>query len=79
MFSTVLTYVALRLLGEGVDGGNGAMDKARTWILNHGGATFIPLWGKFLLSILGVYEWDGHNPLPPELWLLPYVLPIHPG
>ncbi|KAK9931604.1 hypothetical protein M0R45_018876 [Rubus argutus] len=30
------------------------------------------------LSILGVYEWDGNNPLPPELWLLPYFLPVHP-
>ncbi|XP_075502123.1 cycloartenol synthase-like isoform X1 [Primulina tabacum] len=79
MFCTVLNYVALRLLGEGVNCGDGAMDKARTWILDRGGATFIPSWGKFWLSVLGVYEWDGHNPLPPELWLLPYVLPIHPG
>lgn len=79
MFCTVLNYVALRLLGEGVTSGDGAMDKARTWILDRGGATFIPSWGKFWLSVLSVYEWDGHNPLPPELWLLPYILPIHPG
>ncbi|KAH0993595.1 hypothetical protein GBA52_005078 [Prunus armeniaca] len=30
-------------------------------------------------QVLGVYEWSGNNPLPPELWLLPYSLPIHPG
>ncbi|XP_024197669.1 cycloartenol synthase isoform X3 [Rosa chinensis] len=30
-------------------------------------------------QVLGVYEWDGNNPLPPELWLLPYFLPVHPG
>ncbi|XP_040375263.1 cycloartenol synthase 2-like [Rosa chinensis] len=30
-------------------------------------------------NVLGVYEWDGNNPLPPELWLLPYFLPVHPG
>jgi cycloartenol synthase len=62
-----------------MDGGDGAMAKARTWILHHGGATYIPSWGKLWLSVLGVYEWSGNNPLPPEMWLLPYCLPIHPG
>ncbi|CAI9285435.1 unnamed protein product [Lactuca saligna] len=80
MFSTVLNYVSLRLLGENMDGGeNGAMTKARIWILDHGSATHIPSWGKLWLSVLGVYEWRGNNPLPPEIWLLPYFLPLHPG
>lgn len=79
MFCTALNYVSLRLMGEGMDEGDGAMSKARTWILDHGGATYIPSWGKCFLSVLGVYEWDGNNPMPPELWLLPYFLPIHPG
>ncbi|CAH1426798.1 unnamed protein product [Lactuca virosa] len=80
MFSTALNYVSLRLLGEKMDGGeNGAMTKARTWILDHGSATHIPSWGKLWLSVLGVYEWRGNNPLPPEIWLLPYFLPLHPG
>ncbi|KAI4346304.1 hypothetical protein L6164_007217 [Bauhinia variegata] len=30
-------------------------------------------------TVLGAYEWSGNNPLPPEIWLLPYMLPIHPG
>ncbi|KAF3965673.1 hypothetical protein CMV_010162 [Castanea mollissima] len=30
------------------------------------------------LSVLGVYEWSGNNPLPPEIWLFPYLLPCHP-
>ncbi|KAL3838960.1 hypothetical protein ACJIZ3_023551 [Penstemon smallii] len=77
MFCTVLNYVTLRLLGERMD--DGTMENARTWILHHGGATYIPSWGKFWLSVLGVYEWSGNNPLPPELWLLPYFLPMHPG
>ncbi|XP_051113925.1 cycloartenol synthase-like isoform X2 [Andrographis paniculata] len=77
MFGTVLNYVALRLLGDRPE--DGAVKRARAWILNHGGATYIPSWGKCWLSVLGVYEWDGNNPLPPELWLLPYSLPIHPG
>ncbi|KAK2985241.1 hypothetical protein RJ640_015949 [Escallonia rubra] len=36
MFSTALNYVAMRLLGEKMDGGDGAMEKARRWILDHG-------------------------------------------
>jgi lanosterol synthase len=36
-----------------------------------GGTTGIPSWGKTWLSILNVYDWEGLNPIPPELW---YVL-----
>ncbi|CAN1259350.1 Cycloartenol synthase [Linum perenne] len=79
MFCTALVYVTLRLLGEEMDGGDGSMEKARIWIHTHGGATCIPSWGKLWLSVLGAYEWSGVNPLPPELWLFPYSLPIHPG
>nr|WRO65030.1 cucurbitadienol synthase [Neoalsomitra integrifoliola] len=79
MFCSVLNYVALRLLGEDADGGQGAMPKGRRWILDHGGATAITSWGKLWLSVLGVYEWSGNNPLPPEFWILPYFLPFHPG
>nr|K7NBZ9.1 RecName: Full=Cucurbitadienol synthase; Short=SgCbQ [Siraitia grosvenorii]AEM42982.1 cucurbitadienol synthase [Siraitia grosvenorii]AUC64917.1 cucurbitadienol synthase [Siraitia grosvenorii]WCF76099.1 oxidosqualene cyclase [synthetic construct] len=77
MFGSALNYVALRLLGE--DANAGAMPKARAWILDHGGATGITSWGKLWLSVLGVYEWSGNNPLPPEFWLFPYFLPFHPG
>ncbi len=28
----------------------------------------VPSWGKAWLAILGVYEWEGLNPVPPELW-----------
>ncbi|XP_034696602.1 cycloartenol synthase 2-like [Vitis riparia] len=79
MLGTVLSYVTLRLLGEGGFGVEGAMEKGRKWILDHGGATAITSWGKMWLSVLGAYEWFGNNPLPPEVWLCPYILPIHPG
>ncbi|XP_057979064.1 cycloartenol synthase 2 [Malania oleifera] len=79
MFGTVLNYVTLRLLGEEANDGNGAMEDGRTWILEHGGATAIISWGKMWLSVLGAFEWSGNNPLPPEIWILPYVLPFHPG
>nr|AWK97869.1 OSC5 [Tripterygium wilfordii] len=79
MFCTALSYVTLRLLGQATDGGDGAMERARKWIVDRGGVTLIPSTGKFWLSILGVYDWSGNNPLAPEIWLLPYFLPIHPG
>ncbi|KAI0511005.1 hypothetical protein KFK09_011623 [Dendrobium nobile] len=50
MFGSVLSYVTLRLLGEGAEDGAGAMQKGRDWILDHGGATHITSWGKFWLS-----------------------------
>ncbi|KAB2060807.1 hypothetical protein ES319_A10G044200v1 [Gossypium barbadense] len=80
MMNTTLNYVALRLLGEGTEGGkDGAVEKARNWILDHGGATMVPSWGKAYLSVLGLYEWSGCNPMPPELWLLPSYLPLGPA
>ncbi|KAI3895175.1 hypothetical protein MKX03_025567 [Papaver bracteatum] len=79
MFGSCLNYVTMRLLGEGADDGEGAIEKARKWILDHGGAAAITSWGKMWLSVLGVFEWSGNNPLPPEIWLLPYILPFHPG
>ena len=77
MFGTVLSYISLRLLG--VAAGQATAKAARAWILGHGGATAVPSWGKFWLAVLGVYEWHGLNPMPPEMWLLPYSLPVHPG
>lgn len=77
MFGTVLQYVSLRLLG--IDKNSEEMTRARNWIINNGGATHIPAWGKFYLSVLGVYEWKGCNSLFPELWILPKKLPIHPS
>ncbi|XP_057520604.1 lupeol synthase-like isoform X2 [Amaranthus tricolor] len=77
MFGSVISYIALRLLGEGLD--RNELARARQWILAHGGAIAIPSWGKFWLTVLGVYEWDGCNPMPPEFWLLPKFSPIHPG
>lgn len=51
MFGSALSYVTLRLLGEEADGGDGALEKARQWILDHGGATAIISWGKMWLSV----------------------------
>ncbi|GMP71869.1 hypothetical protein CsSME_00030120 [Camellia sinensis var. sinensis] len=52
MFGSALCYIALRLPGEGPDDGEDrAMTKALKWILDNGGATRIPSWGKTYLSV----------------------------
>nr|WNA08417.1 lanosterol synthase [Cyclocarya paliurus] len=80
MFGSALSYIALRLLGEGPeDGEDGAMARGRKWMLDHGGIVAMPSWGKFWVSVLGAYEWSGCNPLPPEFWLLPNSVPLSPG
>ncbi len=77
MFGTVLSYVALRLLGQNADLEH--MQAARKFILDHGGALYAPSWAKFWLAVLGVYEWDGINSIPAELFFLPRWFPFHPG
>lgn len=76
MFGTVLHYVSLRLLGQPADAAH--LIKARNWIRQNGGTTYIPSWGKFYLATLGVYSWEGVNSLFPEMWVLPKSLPFHP-
>ena len=66
VFGTVMNYTTLRLLG--VDAEDPRMIKARGLLHEIGGATQGPLWAKFWLCTLGVFEWEGVNPVPPELW-----------
>ncbi|MED6123810.1 Beta-amyrin synthase [Stylosanthes scabra] len=60
-------------------GHDNACARARKWIHDHGGVTYIPSWGKTWLSILGLFEWCRTNPMSPEFWLLPSFLPMHPA
>ncbi|KAK8674736.1 hypothetical protein V6N13_032841 [Hibiscus sabdariffa] len=80
MFGTTLNYISMRLLGVEPDGGlDNACERARKWILDRGGVTSIPSWGKTWLAILGIFDWSGCNPMPPEFWLLPSYFPVHPA
>jgi squalene/oxidosqualene cyclase-like protein len=76
LFTTVLNYVTLRLLGASSE--DAPATAALAWIRDRGGARAIPSWGKYWLAVLRLYEWEGVNPLPPELWLLPRWFPVHP-
>ncbi len=75
VFTSVLNYVAMRLMGVAED--DPALKRARAWFLPYGGGLASASWGKFFLAMLGLYEYDGLQPLPPELWILPKSLPIH--
>lgn len=77
MFCSVLGYVALRLLG--VPSTDPHLVRLLEWIHANGGALSAASWGKFTLCLLGLYDWRGLVPLLPELWLLPYEAPMHPG
>ncbi|KAG2330371.1 hypothetical protein Bca4012_020038 [Brassica carinata] len=80
MFSTVMNYVCLRIFEIDPDTVQ-EIDcaKARTWIHDHGGAIYTPLFGKIWLSVLGVYDWSGCKPVPPEFWMLPSSSPFNGG
>jgi hypothetical protein len=77
VFTSVLVYVTLRLLG--IPAEDPQLQRARAWFLPHGGPLSSGSWGKFILAMLGLYEYRGLVPLPPELWLLPESLPLHPS
>uniref|UniRef100_A0A7N0TYS3 Squalene cyclase N-terminal domain-containing protein n=1 Tax=Kalanchoe fedtschenkoi TaxID=63787 RepID=A0A7N0TYS3_KALFE len=52
MFGTALSYICMRILGVGPEGGQeNAASRARKWILDHGGVTGIPSWGKTYLAV----------------------------
>ncbi|MFT4627602.1 MAG: squalene/oxidosqualene cyclase-like protein [Myxococcota bacterium] len=79
--SCVLTsvggYAALRMLGRSVD--DPACRRAREWFRPHGGGLGCGAWGRYLLAVLGLQPWSSVPPVPPEAWLLPEALPMHPS
>eukprot|EP01113_Clastostelium_recurvatum_P013550 TRINITY_DN1720_c0_g1_i1.p1 TRINITY_DN1720_c0_g1~~TRINITY_DN1720_c0_g1_i1.p1 ORF type:complete len:772 (-),score=162.82 TRINITY_DN1720_c0_g1_i1:108-2333(-) len=77
IFGTALQYVSLRILGLPAD--HPAIVKAREFLHANEGVLGIPSWGKLWLAVLNVYSWDGLNPIPIEMWLAPYWLPVCPG
>jgi len=77
LFTTVLSYVAFRLLGLPAD--DERVVRARAFILGHGTALACASWGKFVLALLNLYDYEGLTPILPELWLLPASFPLHPS
>ena len=71
VFGTALNYCVLRILGVPAD--HPTCVKARATLHKLGGANAAPSWGKFWLSVLNVYDWEGCNAIPPELWYVRLV------
>ena len=63
LFTTVLCYVAFRLLGLAPDDERAV--RARAFIQAHGTALACASWGKFTLALLNLYEYDGLQPVLP--------------
>ncbi|CAN0455445.1 unnamed protein product [Discosporangium mesarthrocarpum] len=76
MFGSILNYICLRLLG--VPPEDKACVQGLAFIRKNGGGVMAPSWAKFWMAVLGVYEWEGINSVPAELWLLPRWFPFHP-
>lgn len=77
VFFTAITYVALRLLGAPADAP--PIARARQWLRTQSdGVKAVPSWGKFWLAMLDLYGWEGVNPIPPEIFLLPAWAPVQP-
>ncbi|CAN6707541.1 unnamed protein product [Malus baccata var. baccata] len=72
MFGTALNYVTLRLLGEVAVDGQGAIELACKWILDHGGVTAITSWGKMWLSRFVGPITPTIRSLRKELYAVPY-------
>jgi squalene/oxidosqualene cyclase-like protein len=77
IFTSALGYVALRLLGIAPE--DPAASRLRVWVRAHGGPLGAASWGKLVLALLGLYEYEGLHPILPELWLLPEAVPVHPS
>ncbi|MCS6912751.1 MAG: 2,3-oxidosqualene cyclase [Myxococcales bacterium] len=78
VFTTTLAYVALRLLGLPPE--HPLLAPALAWLHRQpGGVLSIPTWGKLWLAMMDLYGWEGVNPCPPELFVLPEWLPVHPN
>src|SRR5581483_11044750 len=77
VFTTTLAYVALRLLGLQPE--DPLLAPALRFLHRQpGGVLSVPTWGKFWLAMIDLYGWERVNPCPPELFMLPRWLPIHP-
>jgi len=77
LFHTTLAYIAMRRLGVADDAPEAV--RARQFIADHGGPAALPTWGRAWLAMLGLYPWEGVQPLAPEVWLLPASSPAHPS
>ncbi|KAK4211868.1 squalene-hopene cyclase [Rhypophila decipiens] len=71
---TVETYMALKMMGFSPS--HPIMEKARTWILEHGGIEKVRNTTRVFLAMFGILSWSSIPQLPPELIFLPTWSPL---
>jgi squalene-hopene/tetraprenyl-beta-curcumene cyclase len=73
--TTVEAYTALRLAGDPADAAH--LEKARAFILEHGGIERTRIFTRLWLALFGVWPWAALPALPPEVILLPRRFPLN--
>ena len=66
---SVQAYFALKLAGVSPE--EPFMQRARQFILDHGGVAKVNIFAKIWLALFGQFSWWGTPAMPPELILLP--------
>jgi squalene-hopene/tetraprenyl-beta-curcumene cyclase len=73
--STVEVYAALRAMG--FDPERPELQRARAWILAHGGLRNVRVFTRYWLAMIGVWPWRNTPNLPPEMIVLPRWFPFN--
>ena len=73
--ASVKAYFALKTIGDDPEAPH--MARARTAILDHGGAAKSNVFTRFLLALFGEIPWSGVPTMPVEIMLLPRWFPFH--
>jgi squalene-hopene/tetraprenyl-beta-curcumene cyclase len=73
--ATVECYVALR--AEGIAPESEPMQRARRWILAHGGLAATRVFTRYWLALVGEWPWAETPNLPPEIIRLPVWCPLN--
>ena len=73
--TSVEAYLALKLAGYTTD--SDEMERARNYIVSHGGITRARVFTKIHLALFGAYDWKGTPTLPAWFMLFPTWFPIN--
>ncbi|MEU3414174.1 squalene--hopene cyclase [Streptomyces sp. NPDC006658] len=73
--TTIQTYVALRLAGDGPDEEH--MLRCAAWVREQGGVAAGQLTARVWLALLGLWSWDDLPEVPPEIIALPKWAPLN--
>lgn len=73
--TSIEAYLALRLLG--VPASDPALQRAKAFILTHGGISKARIFTKLHLALIGCYNWRGIPSIPPWVMLLPNEFPVN--